>query len=54
MNSLTLGSLGSEVTRFEDISALEERDPWSSNKRKMKPSAKKKKKGKFTRTTIYF
>lgn len=42
MASLTLGTLGTEVTRFEDISALDERTSDRSNKRKKTPMKKNK------------
>lgn len=42
MANLTVGTLGTEVTRFEDISALEERMPCPSKKRKKRTAIKKK------------
>lgn len=47
MSSVTVGTLGSEVTRFEDISALEGRMPNITKKRKKSLSVKKKNKSNY-------
>jgi hypothetical protein len=46
MSSMTVGTLGSEITRFEDMSALEGRLPTTKKRKKSLPKNKFKKKTK--------